>query len=74
MSVVKCLALCITPQKEVALLKICGAVGTYLLLLTDHCPNGWYYTVQPPTELKCNPVGTFLSLRCATVRGNVTWY
>ena len=64
------------PKKEVALLTLaCGGDLWYLLLLAaDHCPNGWYYTVQPPTELKCNPVGTFLFLRCATVRGNVTWY
>ena len=41
------------------------------------CPV-WYNT-QPPTELKCNPMGTFLNLRCQTSSKisniyNVTWY
>lgn len=33
----------------------------YIILV---CPV-WYNT-QPPTELKCNPMGTFLNLRCQT--------
>ena len=41
------------------------------------CPI--WYTTQPPTELKCNPLGTFLNLHCDTsakrsVAYSVTWY
>ena len=43
------------------------------------CPDGVWYTTQPPTELNCNPMGEFLSLRCGAFKqdsgyGNVTWY
>ena len=42
------------------------------------CPGGVRYTVQPPTELNCNPLGIFLQLFCLVDQdnghSNVTWY
>ena len=49
----------------------------YIFIIID-CPI-WFEN-QPPTELKCNPMETFISLYCRTrattnsVAYNVTWY
>ena len=48
------------------------------IILPLDCPDGVWYSLQPPVELKCNPVGEFLSLRCDIQQYsryvNVTWY
>ena len=42
------------------------------------CPGRVWYTLQPPTELNCDPMGDFLHLQCSSQQvntsHNVTWY
>ena len=50
----------------------------YTLFTILDCPI--WFTNQSPTQLKCNPMGIFIFLRCSTrattksVAYNVTWY
>ena len=55
--------------------KLDDKILCYVFVLPD-CPSGYRFTLQPPTELNCNPVGRILILQCATVStsDNVTWY
>ena len=49
----------------------------FIMINIIACPI--WYNIQPPTELKCNPLETFLNIQCVTsakrsVVYNVTWY
>ena len=56
----------------------CCNMYIYIIFIIIDCPI--WFTNQPPTELECNPMETFIGLRCSTkattksVAYNVTWY